>query len=128
MKHKNIFPLTTLLLSLLWLGFYLLFRDNASIMTAVCEAVVRPFQRFTAKVSALLPFSLGELLCYLAERADQVFSREQLLQEVWGYEYFGDIRTVDVTVRRLREKLEDKAGEPQYIMTKRGVGYYFRRP
>ena len=69
-----------------------------------------------------------ELLKYLAEREDRVFSREQLLEEVWGYEYYGDIRTVDVTVRRLREKLEDDSSEPKYIMTKRGVGYYFRRP
>jgi two-component system response regulator VicR len=69
-----------------------------------------------------------ELLKYLAERENRVFSREQLLEEVWGYEYYGDIRTVDVTVRRLREKLEDDSSEPKYIMTKRGVGYYFRRP
>ncbi|MDR1069126.1 MAG: response regulator transcription factor [Clostridiales Family XIII bacterium] len=68
-----------------------------------------------------------ELLKYLAEREDKVFSREQLLEDVWGYEYYGDIRTVDVTVRRLREKLEDDPGNPKYIMTKRGVGYYFRR-
>jgi len=69
-----------------------------------------------------------ELLKYLAERENKVFSREQLLEEVWGYEYYGDIRTVDVTVRRLREKLEDVSSEPKYIMTKRGIGYYFRRP
>jgi len=69
-----------------------------------------------------------ELLKYLAEKENRVFSREQLLEEVWGYEYYGDIRTVDVTVRRLREKLEDDSSEPQYIMTKRGIGYYFRRP
>lgn len=69
-----------------------------------------------------------ELLKYLAERENKVFSREQLLEEVWGYEYFGDIRTVDVTVRRLREKLEDDSSDPKYIMTKRGIGYYFRRP
>ena len=62
-----------------------------------------------------------ELLKYLAERQDKVFSREQLLEEVWGYEYYGDIRTVDVTVRRLREKLEDDSSEPKYIMTKRGI-------
>lgn len=68
-----------------------------------------------------------ELLRYLAEREDRVFSREQLLEEVWGYEYYGDIRTVDVTVRRLREKLEDDPSDPGYIMTKRGIGYYFRR-
>jgi two-component system response regulator VicR len=68
-----------------------------------------------------------ELLKYLAEHEDKVFSREQLLEDVWGYEYYGDIRTVDVTVRRLREKLEDDSGAPQYIMTKRGIGYYFKR-
>lgn len=69
-----------------------------------------------------------ELLKYLAASEGRVFSREQLLEEVWGYEYYGDIRTVDVTVRRLREKLEDDSSEPTYIMTKRGIGYYFRRP
>jgi two-component system response regulator VicR len=68
-----------------------------------------------------------ELVKYLAERENKVFSREQLLEEVWGYEYYGDIRTVDVTVRRLREKLEDDSADPKYIMTKRGIGYYFIR-
>lgn len=66
-----------------------------------------------------------ELLKYLAERQNKVFSREQLLEDVWGYEYYGDLRTVDVTVRRLREKLEDDPAEPKFIMTKRGIGYYF---
>ncbi|MDR2163033.1 MAG: response regulator transcription factor [Clostridiales Family XIII bacterium] len=69
-----------------------------------------------------------ELLRYLAEHEDKVFSREQLLEDVWGYEYYGDIRTVDVTVRRLREKLEDDSSDPKYILTKRGIGYYFKRP
>jgi len=69
-----------------------------------------------------------ELLKYLAAAEGRVFSREQLLEEVWGYEYYGDIRTVDVTVRRLREKLEDDSSDPKFIMTKRGIGYYFRRP
>lgn len=68
-----------------------------------------------------------ELLKFLASSAEQVFTREQLLEEVWGYEYYGDIRTVDVTVRRLREKVEDEDGEYKYILTKRGVGYYFGR-
>tara|TARA_Y100000588_G_scaffold379015_1_gene460466 strand:+ start:420 stop:1145 length:726 start_codon:yes stop_codon:yes gene_type:complete len=68
-----------------------------------------------------------ELLKYLATQENQIFSREQLLKDVWGYEYFGDIRTVDVTVRRLREKIEDDSSSPKYILTKRGVGYYFRR-
>ena len=66
-----------------------------------------------------------ELLKFLASTPDQVFSREELLEKVWGYEYYGDIRTVDVTVRRLREKIEDKDGTFHYILTKRGVGYYF---
>lgn len=67
------------------------------------------------------------LMEYLAARPGKVFSREHLLKEVWGYEYPGDIRTVDVTVRRLREKIEDDPSEPRYLLTKRGVGYYFRK-
>jgi len=69
-----------------------------------------------------------ELLKYLAEREKQIFSREQLLEEVWGYEYYGDIRTVDVTIRRLREKIEEDSSSPKYVNTKRGIGYFFRRP
>ncbi|MBS4538501.1 response regulator transcription factor [Clostridium sp. D2Q-11] len=68
-----------------------------------------------------------ELLRFISTKPEQVFSREKLLQEVWGYEYYGDIRTVDVTIRRLREKIEDNSSNPQYVITKRGVGYYFRR-
>ncbi|MBM7615544.1 response regulator YycF [Alkaliphilus hydrothermalis] len=68
-----------------------------------------------------------ELLKFLSTQAELVFTREQLLKEVWGYEYYGDIRTVDVTIRRLREKIEENSSSPKYIMTKRGVGYYFRR-
>lgn len=68
-----------------------------------------------------------ELLKFLSTKSEQVFSREKLLEEVWGYEYYGDIRTVDVTVRRLREKIEDNASNPKFVITKRGVGYYFRR-
>ena len=56
----------------------------------------------------------------------RVYSRENLLNIVWGYEYQSDIRTVDVHVRRLREKLEDNPASPEYIMTKWGVGYYFK--
>lgn len=72
-----------------------------------------------------LTFREFELLKFLAQNLTQVFSRETLLERVWGYEYYGDVRTVDVTVRRLREKLEDNPGKPVYILTKRGVGYYF---
>lgn len=68
-----------------------------------------------------------ELLRHLVSHAGQVFAREALLQEVWGYDYFGDVRTVDVTVRRLREKIEENPAQPELIKTKRGIGYYFQR-
>ena len=68
-----------------------------------------------------------ELLKFLALQPGQIFTRETLLEKVWGYEYFGDVRTVDVTVRRLREKVEDNPASPNFIMTKRGVGYYFNK-
>lgn len=68
-----------------------------------------------------------ELLKFLAMQPEKIFSREKLLENVWGYEYYGDVRTVDVTVRRLREKIEDDPSMPKYIITKRGVGYYFNK-
>ena len=68
-----------------------------------------------------------ELLKFLAEQQGKIFSRETLLEKVWRYDYYGDIRTVDVTVRRLREKIEDDPANPLYIITKRGVGYYFKK-
>ncbi|MGT2846232.1 response regulator YycF [Streptococcus massiliensis] len=67
-----------------------------------------------------------ELLHHLAVHIGQVMTREHLLETVWGYDYFGDVRTVDVTVRRLREKIEDVPSRPEYILTRRGVGYYMR--
>ena len=66
-----------------------------------------------------------DLLSYLIRERGKVFSREDLMQRVWNYEYYGDMRTVDVTVRRLREKIEDDPGKPRYILTRRGGGYYF---
>lgn len=65
-----------------------------------------------------------DVLKVLVEAKGQVFSREEILQRAWGYEYLGDIRTVDVTIRRLREKIEDNPSSPKYIITKRGIGYY----
>ncbi len=53
-------------------------------------------------------------------------TREHLLETVWGYDYFGDVRTVDVTIRRLREKIEDAPSRPEYILTRRGVGYFIK--
>ncbi|MDR3120677.1 MAG: response regulator transcription factor [Clostridiales bacterium] len=69
-----------------------------------------------------------ELVKFLANHQGQIFSREALLEKVWGFEFFGDVRTVDVTVRRIREKLERDPSNCEYIMTKRGVGYYFFMP
>ena len=65
-----------------------------------------------------------EVLKFLASQPEQVVTRETLLEKVWGYEYFGDIRTVDVTVRRIREKIEKDTSIPKILITKRGVGYY----
>ncbi|ABR48482.1 two component transcriptional regulator, winged helix family [Alkaliphilus metalliredigens QYMF] len=67
-----------------------------------------------------------DLLLLLASNHGKVYSREALLEIIWGYEYFGDLRTVDVHVRRLREKVESNSSQPKYILTKWGVGYYFR--
>ena len=66
-----------------------------------------------------------ELLYFLASHADEVFEREELLVKVWGYEgFYGGIRTVDVTISRLRTKIEEVPAEPEYIITKRSKGYY----
>ena len=68
-----------------------------------------------------------DVIEFLMRNANRVYSREALLDTIWAYEYRSDIRTVDVHIRRLREKLEKNPAEPQYIMTKWGVGYYFRK-
>ena len=68
-----------------------------------------------------------DVIEFLMRNANRVYSREALLDTLWAYEYRSDIRTVDVHIRRLREKLETNPAEPQYIMTKWGVGYYFRK-
>lgn len=65
-----------------------------------------------------------EVIKLLATNAGQVFTREQILKHVWGYDYYGDVRSVDVTIRRIREKIEDNTSDPKYIITKRGIGYY----
>ncbi|RAV00154.1 response regulator YycF [Paenibacillus sp. YN15] len=69
-----------------------------------------------------------ELVYYMARNCGKVMTREHLLQAVWGYDYYGDVRTVDVTIRRLREKLEDDPSRPEYITTRRGLGYVMRNP
>lgn len=67
-----------------------------------------------------------DLLLLLATNPGKIYSREELLEIIWGYEYFGDVRTVDVHIRRLGEKIEKNSSQPEYILTKWGVGYYFR--
>lgn len=85
------------------------------------------YEVFKAGVPVPLTHREFELLAVLASRPGVVHTRDQLLQDVWGTDYAGDDRTVDVTIRRLREKLEDDPGRPTYVLTKRGVGYYARR-
>ena len=68
-----------------------------------------------------------DVIEFLMRNPNRVYSREALLDTIWAYEYRSDIRTVDVHIRRLREKLEDNPADPKYIMTKWGVGYYFRK-
>ncbi len=67
-----------------------------------------------------------EVLKFLALQNGQIVTRETLLEKVWGYEYYGDIRTVDVTIKRIRSKIEDDTANPKILMTKRGVGYYIQ--
>ncbi len=98
--------------------------------TIVSDSLTIDLERYEVKnKDQVIELTLREfeLLKFLATQENQIFTREQLLKDVWGYEYFGDIRTVDVTVRRLREKVEEDSSNPKYILTKRGVGYYFRR-
>jgi len=85
--------------------------------------------RFEAKVDGKvidLTIREFEVLKFLASQAGQVITREVLLEKVWGYEYYGDIRTVDVTVRRIRGKIEKDTANPKILITKRGVGYYIK--
>lgn len=93
------------------------------------KLIIKPSQYEVEKDGVIIELTLREfeLIKFLAMQPGKIFSRETLLEKVWGYEYFGDVRTVDVTVRRLREKVEDNPAAPLYIMTKRGVGYYFNK-
>ena len=68
-----------------------------------------------------------DILTYFLSLPVRVVSREELMEKVWGFDYYGDLRAVDVAMRRLREKLEDDPADPQFILTKRGQGYYLKR-
>lgn len=95
-----------------------------------CGSLVIDVDRYEVKRdSNIIDLTLREfeLVKFLAMHPGQIFSRENLLEKVWGYEYYGDVRTVDVTIRRVREKLEKDPSACEYILTKRGVGYYFNK-
>lgn len=116
-------------------------RRTEKIETAVAEEKVAAKNRLTIGQLDILPDAFVaqkhgkevelthrefELLYHLATHIGQVMTREHLLETVWGYDYFGDVRTVDVTIRRLREKIEDQPSRPEYILTRRGVGYFMK--
>jgi len=92
------------------------------------DGIVLDIERYDVYVdgkSADLTQREFELFKFLSTQPGKVFSREELLREVWQYDYLGDLRAVDVAVRRLREKIEHDSAKPEHIMTKRGVGYYY---
>ena len=94
------------------------------------DLTIHPDAYYVTKNSEVIELTHREfeLLHYLVRHVGQVMTREHLLEEVWDFDYLGDVRTVDVTIRRLREKVEDNPSHPNYIITRRGVGYYFRNP
>ena len=102
--------------------------DNSDDILNIGNITLNTTRYDVKKDGELIPLTIREfdLLYCLAKGGGQIFSREALMEKVWGYEYFGDIRTVDVTIRRLREKLEDDPSQPEYIRTKRSMGYYFQ--
>lgn len=103
--------------------------ENNKTKKIVVGSLELDLDKFEAKVDGeVIDLTLREfeVLKFLASQAGQVITREVLLEKVWGYEYYGDIRTVDVTVRRIRGKIEKDTANPRILITKRGVGYYIR--
>ena len=97
---------------------------------SIGDLTIHPDAYYVTKNSEVIELTHREfeLLHYLVRHVGQVMTREHLLEEVWDFDYLGDVRTVDVTIRRLREKVEDNPSHPNYIITRRGVGYYLRNP
>jgi len=91
------------------------------------ELMISQEQNAVYKNGKPLDLSMREydILSYLSATPGRVVTREELMEKVWGYEYYGDLRAVDVAIRRLREKIEDEPAQPKYIITKRGMGYYY---
>ena len=103
--------------------------SNEKTKKIVVGSLTLDLDKFEAKVDGeVIDLTLREfeVLKFLASQAGQVITREVLLEKVWGYEYYGDIRTVDVTVRRIRGKIEKDTANPKILITKRGVGYYIK--
>ena len=102
--------------------------DETTVLTAG-NITLDPDSRNAFKDGQLVELTAKEfdVIEFLMRNANRVYSREALLDTIWTYEYRSDIRTVDVHIRRLREKLEDNPAEPKHIMTKWGVGYYFQK-
>lgn len=105
-------------------------RDKAVDLIIVGELCIDPSRYTVTKQGKTIDLTHREfeLLLYFSTHVDKVFSREHLLQQVWQFDFAGDIRTVDVTIRRLREKIEDDPGVHKYIITRRGIGYTMRNP
>ncbi len=99
-------------------------KKDSKIVVGELELDVEKFEVKVRGETIDLTLREFEVLKFLATQPGQVVTRETLLEKVWGYEYYGDIRTVDVTVRRIREKIEKDTSTPQILVTKRGVGYY----
>ncbi len=104
-------------------------QESAETKKIVVGPLELDLDKFEARVNGTaidLTIREFEVLKFLASKAGQIITREILLEKVWGYEYYGDIRTVDVTVRRIRGKIEKDTANPKILITKRGVGYYIK--
>lgn len=103
--------------------------EKKAIYEDVTEGIVIDSESRTVKVDGVeinLTAREFDILELMVNNPNKVYSRENLLQIVWGYDYPGDVRTVDVHVRRLREKIEPNPGEPKYVQTKWGIGYFYK--
>ena len=103
--------------------------ESKSVTEDAVEGIVIDSESRTVKIDGIeinLTAREFDILELMVNNPNKVYSRENLLQIVWGYDYPGDVRTVDVHVRRLREKIEPNPGEPKYVQTKWGIGYFYK--